>query len=122
MHKIKLSAYKMGGTMDKQNLGKRIKEVRLDRGLTGEKLSELCHINATYLRQIEGGTKMPSLPVFIDICKALKISPDYLMQDILPDNEVSEIKILTELWKSASPSKQAVATTMLKSLFESDAL
>ena len=65
---------------------------------------------------------MPSLPVFIDICKALKISPDYLMQDILPDNEVSEIKILTELWKSASPSKQAVATTMLKSLFESDAL
>ena len=112
----------MGGIMDKQNLGKRIKEVRVDRGLTGEKLSEMCSINATYLRQIEGGVKMPSLPVFVDICKALRISPDYLLQDVLTENEVSDIHVLTELWKSVAPSKQAVATTMLKALFESDDL
>ena len=51
--------------MEQSKLGKRINEVRKDRCLTAEKLSELCNINATYLRQIEGGSKMPSLPVTI---------------------------------------------------------
>lgn len=64
--------------MEKNGLGKRINAVRKDRSLTADRLSEMCNINATYLRQIEGGVKMPSLSVFIDICKALKISPDYL--------------------------------------------
>ena len=72
--------------MEKNGLGKRINAVRKDRGLTADHLSEMCNINATYLRQIEGGVKMPSLPVFIDICKALKISPDYLLQDELEEN------------------------------------
>ena len=71
--------------MEKNGLGKRINAVRKDRGLTADRLSEMCNINATYLRQIEGGVKMPSLPVFIDICKALKISPDYLLQDELEE-------------------------------------
>ena len=69
--------------MEKNGFGKRINLVRKDRNLTAEQLSELCNINATYLRQIEGGVKIPSLPVFIDICKFLKISPDYLLQEEL---------------------------------------
>ena len=74
-----LIAYEMGGIMEGKGLGKRINMVRKDRGFTADRLSELCNINATYLRQIEGGTKIPSLPVFINICNALKISPDYLL-------------------------------------------
>ena len=80
--------------MERKGLGKRINEVRKDRGFTADKLSELCNINATYLRQIEGGVKMPSLPVFIDICNSLRISPDYLLQDELEENEISKIKEL----------------------------
>ena len=74
--------------MERIGLGKYINIVRKDRGLTSDRLSELCNINATYLRQIESGVKIPSLPVFIDICNALKISPDYLLQDDLEENEV----------------------------------
>lgn len=104
--------------MEGKGLGKRINMVRKERGLTAEKLSEYCHIHATYLRQIEGGTKMPSLPVFIQICNALKISPDYLLCDALEDNEVSEIRALTELWKTASPNQQEVAVVMIRALLE----
>ena len=46
--------------MEKNGLGKRINAVRKDRGLTADRLSEMCNINATYLRQIEGGVKRPS--------------------------------------------------------------
>ena len=78
--------------MENNGLGRRINAVRKDRGLTADRLSEMCNINATYLRQIEGNVKMPSLSVFIDICRALKISPDYLLQDELPENEISKIR------------------------------
>ena len=69
------------GIMEEKGLGRRINMARKDRGFTADRLSELCNINATYLRQIEGGIKVPSLPVFINICNALKISPDYLLRD-----------------------------------------
>lgn len=51
--------------MDKKLLGKRINMARKERGWTGERLAEACSINATYLRQIEAGSKVPSLPVFV---------------------------------------------------------
>ena len=105
-------------TMERKGLGKRINEVRKDRGLTADKLSESCNINATYLRQIEGGVKMPSLPVFIDICKALHISPDYLLQDDLEENEISRIREIEVLWKDASPSEQELVIIMIKAVLE----
>ena len=104
--------------MNEKGLGKRINMARKDRGYTADKLSELCSINATYLRQIEGGTKVPSLPVFINICNALKISPDYLLQDSLTNNEVSKIRELTGLWESTSPSQQEIAAIMIQAVLE----
>lgn len=91
--------------MDEKGLGKRINMARKDRGYTADRLSELCSINATYLRQIEGGTKVPSLPVFINICNALKISPDYLLRDSLTDNDVSRIRELFFLFFLFSVTK-----------------
>jgi transcriptional regulator with XRE-family HTH domain len=106
------------GIMEGKGLGRRINMVRKDRGFTADRLSELCNINATYLRQIEGGTKVPSLPVFINICNALKISPDYLLRDALEDNEVSKIRELAELWENTSPSQQKIAAAMIRAVLE----
>lgn len=100
--------------MERMGLGKRINTARKDSGFTADKLSELCNINATYLRQIEGGTKIPSLPVFISICNALQISPNYLLQDELVLNEISKIKELEALWESVTPGKQALAISMIE--------
>ena len=51
-----MDKYELDGKM----LGKRINIARKSRGLTSEKLAEMCNINATFLRQIEGGSKGPS--------------------------------------------------------------
>ena len=104
--------------MEENKLGKRINEVRKSRCMTADKLSELCNINATYLRQIEGGAKMPSLPVFIDICKMLRISPDYLLQDEFADNEITNIREIEMLWKKAPLQKQELALTVIKAFLE----
>lgn len=99
-------------------MGKRINEVRKSRGLTADKLSELCNINATYLRQIEGGTKVPSMPIFVSLCQQLRISPNYLLKDTLSDNEYSDITELAQLLDTASPSQIRLATAMIKSALE----
>ena len=104
--------------MEQSKLGKRINEVRKARGLTADKLSELCNINATYLRQIEGGAKMPSLPVFIDICNALHVSPDYLLQDELEEDEVSKIQAIETLWQNVPLQKRELALTMIRAVLE----
>lgn len=105
--------------MDKKLLGKKINIARKDKGLTSEKLSELCSINATYLRQIESGAKMPSLPVFISICRELKVSPSFLLSDILTDPEIQEMDTLSDLWTKATPKQIKMVNSMIRSVLES---
>ena len=57
---------------------------------------------------------MPSLPVFIDICKALHVSPDYLLQDELDETEVSKIHEIEMLWREAPLPKQELVLEMIK--------
>ena len=83
--------------MDKKLFGTRINKARKDRGLTAEKLAEACNINSTYLRQIEGGKKLPSLPVFATLCRELRVSPNYILPDLVEGTEAEKIqKIFSE--------------------------
>lgn len=105
--------------MDKKAFGKNVNKARKDRGITSEKLSELCNLNATYIRQIEAGTKIPSLPVFVLLCKNLKVSPSYLLSETLEDCEIQEMDTLIELWQNATPSQIKLISAMVKSALES---
>lgn len=102
----------------KLHLGKRINLARKDCGLTAEKLSELCSINATYLRQIEGGGKIPSLPVFIDLCNALEVSPAYLLQDSVQGYGAGGLEAIEELLDTATPTQQEMIAAMLHAVLE----
>ncbi len=104
--------------MHKKGLGPRIQIARKDRGLTSEKLSELCNINATYLRQIEAGAKTPSLPIFIALCQNLRVSPCYLLSDTFADSEVDGIEPLVQLCRHATPSQLRIITAMVRSALE----
>ena len=97
-----------------EGLGRRIREMRRVRGLTAEALAERCSINPTYLRQIEGGTKLPSLPVFIALSNALTVSPDWLLRDALVDNEVTTIQQLASLWEGAAPADRELAAELIR--------
>lgn len=100
-------------------LGKRINLARKDYGLTAEKLSEQCNINAVYLRQIEGGRKTPSLPVFISLCNALKVSPSYLLQDLVANYDLEKSEALAKLWDAASPTQMRMITAMIQAALAS---
>ena len=95
--------------MDKKLLGKRINTARKERGWTSERLSEACNINATYL---------PSLQVFVLLCEALRVSPTYLLAEVLPSMEFSDMDVLLELWQTATPKQIAMMSSMIRSALE----
>lgn len=107
----KLSDYLKGWTMNKKGLGRRVNIARKDRGLTSERLSELCHINATYLRQIEAGKKSPSLEVFLTLCREMKVSPNFLLADELPEED--GVELLAQLYRKATPSQIRIIAAMV---------
>lgn len=100
--------------MEKKLIGRRINTARKDRGLTGEKLAEACNINATYLRQIESGTKIPSLPVFVTLCTELKVSPSYLLVDVLSEGVDQGEDVLYELLSKATPNQTRMIAAMVR--------
>ena len=70
-------------------LGNRIRQARKKRGISSERLAELCDVGAVHVRKLESGAKSPSIKTFTNICNALQTSPQYLLQDSLGPNELS---------------------------------
>jgi len=62
-------------------LGRRIKEVRKQRGYTQEKFAELASIDYKYLQRMEGNNP-PALKIdtIAKIAKALNVSPSKLLE------------------------------------------
>ncbi len=60
-----------------ENLGKSLKSIRLEKGLTQEALAEKIGIHATYVGKLEGGKSNPSVKMLFKISRALKVKlPD----------------------------------------------
>lgn len=64
-----------------QNLGKRIKALRNERGLTLVQLGQRVGLSASYLSQIERGVIMPSLTRLTTIANALDAEVGHFFED-----------------------------------------
>ena len=58
--------------MDKKILGKQLKQLRISRGISQEKLSELVYLSPRQMSIIETGNSYPSLDTFIRIAEVLQ--------------------------------------------------
>ena len=64
--------------IDYKTVGLRIREIRLKKRLTQEKLAEAAGVGVTHISHIETGNSIPSLQVTVDIVNALGCSMDEL--------------------------------------------
>ncbi|MCC5663450.1 helix-turn-helix domain-containing protein [Nostoc mirabile] len=62
--------------------GKRVRDERLQRGLSQEELAEKAELHRTYIGMIERGEKNITLINIGKIAKALAIAVDELLKDI----------------------------------------
>ncbi len=63
-----------------QSVGKRIKELRIERGLTLADLSEETNLSISYLSQVERDKTTPSLATLTSIAQALNVSVRYFFE------------------------------------------
>ncbi len=63
-------------------LGERIKNLRKQKGMSQEKLSELANLHSTYIGQLERGEKNPSIETVFKICAGLEIPVSCLLENI----------------------------------------
>lgn len=82
-------------------IGLRIAKRRVQMGLKQNTLAERLDISNNYLSSIERGKEKPSLEVIVNICNALRITPDYLLMgnmysNNVPQNIVDGLRLCTE--------------------------
>lgn len=99
--------------LEKAALGKRIREVRIQKGYTQQTLAQKAGIGLMYLGEIERGIKMPSLSVFIKIVEALDISADYVLRDELSSGEKYIFDELTSKLLPLLPQQRKAASEIL---------
>jgi len=73
-------------------------------------------VNPTHIRHIECGERTPSLPLFVTICNTLRISPDYLLQDSLDENEKDEMIRLSERLQHLNTKQLSAVNAMIDTL------
>ena len=83
--------------LDLYIMGERIRKAREDLGYTREQFSERANITPRFWYDIEAGKKSVSLDTFKNICEALNLSADHLL-DLKPmDPEVYDYTIFHAL-------------------------
>ena len=60
--------------------GKTLRELRTERGISQEKLAEMCKLDRNYIGMIERGERNPAIVNVVNIARALKVAPGELFR------------------------------------------
>jgi transcriptional regulator with XRE-family HTH domain len=124
---------KKGGLMALDTFGKRLKVLRVDRGLSQidlrDQMEKLCgvSIGETYVSELERTTKMPGLQVAAAMAKVLDVSLDYLglliddasvsYQRFVPASYLSEeADEVAQLVDAMRPEQRALVANLARNL------
>lgn len=64
--------------------GARVREVRLDQGLTQERLAEAAGMHPTFISNVERGYRVPSIATLVRLAEGLHVRPCVLLE---PESE-----------------------------------
>lgn len=65
--------------MEKQNLGQRVRELRLKRRLKQSDVAKSINVTNALISALELGDRTPSMDVLISLCDFFHVSADYLL-------------------------------------------
>lgn len=99
--------------LNKTELGRKIRQARLDKGYTQQELAQKVGIGNVYLGEVERGQKMPSLNSFIKILEALNVSADYILREELSAGREHIYDEITKKLDPLTPKQRKTAADIL---------
>lgn len=118
-----------------EKIGKRIKQARINRGLTQEEMAEILDLSVTHYQNIEYGKYNIGNKHLAKICNLFNLSADYILfnketaemnfdvfyEKLLPEERVELlIKIISRIYKDKSNQYGDVLDKMLQMIRESN--
>lgn len=94
-------------------IGLRVKELRIARGITQEKLAEIVDCSPSYISVIESGKREMSLSLFLKTVKALHVEPNDLMVDVIQIKEYED-----DIFYGCSAKERVAIEKTLKTMKE----
>lgn len=94
--------------LDFQLIGRRVRDFRMERGLTQEKLAEEADLSIPYVSHIERGKKKASISTFIRLASALGVTVDTLLLGWQPAEEAAIDPDVKALLGDCSPHERQV--------------
>ena len=67
--------------VDFERIGKKIKEIRISKGLTQEYVAHIADVNTSHISNIENSRVKISLSTLIHVCNALNVTVDYILSE-----------------------------------------
>lgn len=89
-----------------KRVGKRIKQRRVELGLTQEQFADKLGVTVNYISTIERGASFPRYEKLVMILNALQTSADYIFCDVLSYNRDFRASVLSEQIKDLPNDEQ----------------
>ncbi|MBE6701185.1 MAG: helix-turn-helix transcriptional regulator [Ruminococcaceae bacterium] len=95
----------MDDNLKLQEVGKRIREIRISKGMTQNDLAFAAHLSTSNISDIELGKSRVWLTTFIKILEALQVSADSILRPDVPTVNAIYQKEYAELLSDCSPAE-----------------
>ena len=91
-----------------ERIGKKIREIRLAKGLTQEYIANIADVNTSHISNIENNRVKISLPTLVHICNALDVTVDYVLASEYTVTSPLDNEILKALHNCSDAQKEKI--------------
>ena len=105
--------------LDYNIIGERLKQARINKKLTQEKLAEQLDVSVAFLSRIERGSSLINLKRLSQICSILNISEGEILNGVSKDSQSYLNKDFSNLIKDCSPEKTSLIYKIAKVIVDS---
>lgn len=105
--------------LDYNVIGERLKQARLNKKLTQEKLAEKLDVSVAFLSRIERGSSLINLKRLNEICSILDITEGEILNVVSKDSNSYLNKDFSDLLKDCPPEKISLIYKIAKVIVDS---
>lgn len=106
--------------VDYSIIGSRLKNARIQSGLTQQELAEKTNLSVAFISRIERGSSHINLKRLSQFCSILDISEGYILNGVSDSNDKYLYDEFNEILQKCSPKKQKLIYKLSKMIAEDE--